>query len=186
MKTQMNNCPTYANNALLDFLTSNKVKFSYVENQQVKSFETKAIQVMSKVALPTTFDNFCCVPEKKDKVSTIKTLSYHLGIKREDKISFKTTYISTSKETAYNGFQLSLSLENNYVRLLIKDDITNKKRWIDCWNITAITSAMSKKNPSIAVTENMVRKLLLDGSLNVKFCVSEKKDHGTCWKVSKK
>ena len=184
MKTQMNNCPTCANNnALLTFLTSNNVKFSYVEKQQVKTIEAKAIEVKSKDALPTKFNNFYCGPEKKDNVSTIKTLSNHLGIKRENKISFKTDYISTSKEISYNGFQLSMKLDKNDVKLVIKD-ITNRKKWIVCWNISLIHTFMKKKNPFI--TESSVRTLLLKGSLKVKFNVSEIKDHGTLWKVFKK
>jgi hypothetical protein len=43
---------------------------------------------------------------------------------------------------------------------------------------------MKKKN--LSITENNVRTLLLNGSLKVKFNVSEIKDHGTLWKVSKK
>lgn len=185
MRTQLNNCPTCANNnAWLNILTSNNVKFNYVEKKQVKIIEAKAIEVKSKDALLTNFNNFYCGPEKKGNVSSIKTLSNHLGIKREDKISFKTDYISTSKETLYNGFHLSISLDENDVRLVIKEDITNLKSWIVCWNISRIASFMKKKNPSI--TESNVRTLLLNGSLKVKFNVSEIKDHGTLWKVSKK
>ena len=169
MKTQMNN--RINSNVWITSLTSN-MKFN-----KIKTIEVKAIEVKSKDTLPTTFNNFYCGPEKKNNVSTIKTLCNHLGIKRENKISFKTDFISTS-----NGFYLSISVDENNVKLVIKD-ISNRKKWIVCWSISLIQTFMKKKNPSI--TESSVRTLLLNGSLKVKFNVSEIKDHGTLWKVFK-
>ena len=184
MRTHFNNCPICANNnAWLNILTSNNVKFNYVEKEQAKSIETKAIKVKSKDTLPTTFNNFYCGPEKRGKISSIKILTNNLGIKRDDKISFKTDYISTSRETPYNGFHLSLMLDENDIRLIIRNDSINHKKWAKCWNVSRLTSFMKTKNPSI--TESNVRTLLLNGSLRVKFNVSEIKDHGTIWKVFK-
>ena len=182
MKTHFNNCPTCANNnAWLNFLTSNNVKFNYVEKKQIKSIEAKAIEVKSKDALTTTFNNFYCGPEKNGKTSNVNVLTKFMGEKIGNKTTLKTDFISTSKETLYNGFKLSLKVFGDDVSLIMKG---NSELELKCWTISRISSYMKKKNPSI--TENNVRAMLLDGSLKVKFCVSVTKDHGTLWKVSKK
>ena len=181
MRTHLNNCPTCANtNAWLNLLTSNNVKFNYVEKQQVKTIEAKAIEVKSKDALPTNFNNFYCGPEKNGKTSNVNVLTKFMGEKIGDKTTLKTDFISTSKETLYNEFQLSLKVIGDDISVVIKRNNTVE---LKCWSVSRITSFMQKKNPSI--TENNVRTLLLDGSLKVKFNVSIK-DHGTLWKVSKK
>jgi hypothetical protein len=181
MRTHLNNCPTCANtNAWLNLLTSNNVKFNYVEKKQVKTIEAKAIEVKSKDALPTNFNNFFCGPEKNGKTSNVNVLAKYLGIKNKDKTTLKTDFISTTKETIYNGFQLSLKVIGDDVSLIMNG---NSELELKCWTISRVTSYMMKKNPSI--TESNVRTLLLKGSLKVKFNVSEIKDHGTLWKVFK-
>ncbi|WP_264566188.1 hypothetical protein [Flavobacterium sp. N3904] len=181
MRTHLNNCPTCANtNTWLNLLTSNNVKFNYVEKEQVKTIQAKAIEAKSKDALPTNFNNFYCGPEKNGKTSNVNVLTKYLGIKNGDKTTLKTDFISTTKETLYNGFQLSLKIIDDDVSLIMKG---NSELELKCWTISRITFYMKKKNSSI--TENNVRTLLLDGSLKVKFCVSVLKDHGTLWRVYK-
>lgn len=181
MRTHLNNCPTCANtNAWLNLLTSNNVKFKIVEKEQVKSFETKIIQVKSKDTLPTTFNNFYCGPEKNGKASNVNVLTKFMGEKIGNKTTLKTDFISTSKETLYNGFKLSLKVIGDDISLIMKG---NSELELKCWTISRVTSYMMKKNTSI--TENNIRTLLLDGSLKVKFNVSVIKDHGTLWKVFK-
>lgn len=182
MRIHFDNCPTCANNnAVLNLLTSNNVKFKIVEKEQVKSFETKEIEVKSKYTLPTAFNNFYCGPEKNGKTSNVNVLTKFMGEKIGDKITLKTDFISASKETLYNGFKLSLKVIGDDVSLIMKG---NSELELKCWTISRITSYMKKKN--LSITENNVRTLLLNGSLKVKFNVSEIKDHGTLWKVSKK
>lgn len=181
MRTHLNNCPTCANtNAWLNLLTSNNVKFSILEKEEIKTIEVKAIKVKSKDVLPTNINNFYCGPEKNGKTSNVNVLTKHLGIKIGDKITLKTDFISTLKETLYNEFQLSLKVIDDDIFIVMK---RNNEVELKCWTISRVTSYMMKKNPSI--TENNVRSLLLDGSLKVKFNVSSIKDHGTLWKVSK-
>lgn len=182
MRAHLNNCPICANNnAWLNFLTSNNVKFNYTEKTQVKPIETKVIQVMPKETLLTKFNNFYCGPEKNGKTSNVNVLTKYLGIKDRDKLTLKTEFISTTKETLYNGFQLSLKVIGDDVTVLMKKNQTLE---LKCWSVSRITSFMKKKNESI--TENDVRTLLADGYLQVKFNVSIIKDHGTLWKVFKK
>lgn len=182
MKTHFNNCPTCANNnAWLNFLTSNNVKFNYVEKMQIKSIEAKAIEVKSKDALTTTFNNFYCGPEKNGKTSNVNVLTKYMGIKIGEKTTLKTDFISISNETLYNGFQLTLKVIGDDVYIVMKKNSTIE---LKCWSVSRITSYMIKKN--LSITESNVRAMLLDGSLKVKFNVSEIKDHGTLWKVSKK
>jgi hypothetical protein len=182
MKTHFNNCPTCANNnAWLNFLTSNNVKFNYVEKKQIKSIEAKAIEVKSKDALTTTFNNFYCGPEKNGKTSNVNVLTKYMGIKIGEKTTLKTDFISISNETLYNGFQLTLKVIGDDVYIVMKKNSTIE---LKCWSVSRITSYMIKKN--LSITESNVRAMLLDGSLKVKFNVSEIKDHGTLWKVSKK
>lgn len=76
---------------------------------------------------------------------------------------------------------MSLKVIGDDVSLIMKG---NSELELKCWTISRITSYMKKKN--LSITENNVRTLLLNGSLKVKFNVSEIKDHGTLWKVSKK
>lgn len=181
MRTHLNNCPTCANtNAWLNLLASNSVKFNYVEKEQVKTIEAKAIEVKSKDALPTNFNNFYCGPEKNGKTSNVNVLTKYLGINNGDKTTLKTDFISATKETMYNGFQLSLKVIGDDIFVVMKRNNTIQ---LKCWTISRITFYMMKKNPSIM--ENNVRKLLITGSLKVKFNVSEIKDHGTLWKTFK-
>lgn len=181
MRTHLNNCPICANNnAWLNFLTSNNVKFNYVENEQVKPIETKVIQVMPKETLRTKFNNFYCGPEKNGKTSNVNVLTKYLGIKNGKKSTLKTEFISTKKETLYNGFQLSLKVVDDDVTVIMKKNETLE---LKCWSVSRITTFMKKKNESI--TENDIRTLLADGYLQVKFNVSIIKDHGTLWKVFK-
>ena len=173
MKTQMNNWIN--SNVWITSLTSN-MKFN-----KIKTIETKVIEVKSKDTLLTTFNNFYCGPEKNGKTSNVNVLTKFMGEKIGNKTTLKTDFISTSKETLYNGFKLSLKVFGDDVSLIMKG---NSELELKCWTISRISSYMKKKNPSI--TENNVRAMLLDGSLKVKFCVSVTKDHGTLWKVSKK
>ena len=156
-------------------LTSN-MKFN-----KTKVIKTETIVVNSQNTLLGTFNNFYCGPEKNGKTSNVNVLTKYLGIRIDDKITFKTDFISTEKETLYNGFQLSLKVIEDDVFITMKK---NNEVDLRCWSVSRLTSFMSKKNPSI--TENNVRAFLLDGSLKVKFNVSTIKDHGTLWKVSKK
>ena len=170
MKTQMNNWIN--SNLWITSLTSN-MRFN-----KIKTIETKVIEVKSKDTLPTTFNNFYCGPEKNGKTSNVNVLTKYLGIKNGDKTTLKTDFISISKETLYNGFQLTLKIIEDDIFIVMKKNSTIE---LKCWSIFRITSFMKTKNPSI--TESNVRTLLLNGSLKVKFNVSEIKDLGTLWKV---
>lgn len=130
--------------------------------------------------LPTSFLPFYCGPEKIDKISVVKSLTLVMGVKRDDKISFKTDYISTTKETLYNGFKLSIELKDDEVFIIVKQGSV-KPTIIKGWSISRIVSSMKLKNTS--VNESIVRTLLLNGSLKMRFNVSETKNHGTYWKV---
>jgi hypothetical protein len=182
MKTHFNNCPTCANNnAWLKILTSNNVKFNYVEKEQVKTIKTKAIEAKCEDTLLSTFNNFYCGPEKNGKTSNVNVLTKYMGMKIGDKTTLKTDFISISKETLYNGFQLTLKIIEDDIFIVMKKNSTIE---LKCWSISHLTSFMRTKNPSI--TETNVRTLLLNDSLKVKFNVSEIKNHGTLWKASKK
>jgi hypothetical protein len=173
MKTQMNNWIN--SNLWITSLTSN-MRFN-----KIKTIETKVIEVKSKDTLLTTFNNFYCGPEKNGKTSNVNVLTKYLGIKNGDKTTLKTDFISISKETLYNGFQLTLKIIEDDIFIVMKKNSTIE---LKCWSISHLTSFMRTKNPSI--TETNVRTLLLNDSLKVKFNVSEIKNHGTLWKASKK
>lgn len=135
--------------------------------------------VKSKNSLPTSFQPFFCGPEKIKKISVVKSLTLVLGVKSGNKINLKPDYISTNIKTPYNGFKLSLELKGNDVFIVInkgKKDVSFKG-----WNVSRIVSNMKEKDPMI--NDNVVKKLLSNGSLKVKFNVNNGKNHGTSWKV---
>jgi hypothetical protein len=52
------------------------------------------------------------------------------------------------------------------------------------WTIEDISNSMKKKNPGYEViTPKFIQELISKNMLQVKFNVSEIKDHGTIWKV---
>jgi len=130
--------------------------------------------------LPTSIIPFYCGPEMIDKISIVKSLTLVMGVKRGDKISLKTDYISTTKETLYNGFKLSLELKDDSLFIIVKQG-RKKPISIKGWSISKFVSSMKLKNPS--VNESIVKTLLLNGSLKMRFNVSETKNHGTYWKL---
>jgi len=130
--------------------------------------------------LHTSFIPFYCGPEMIDKISVVKSLTLVMGLKRNDKISLKTDYISTTKETLYNGFKLSLELKDDSLFIIVKQERKTPVSFKG-WSISKIVSSMKLKNPS--VNESIVKTLLLNGSLKMKFNVSETKNHGTYWKI---
>lgn len=136
--------------------------------------------VKSKNSLPTSFQPFFCGPEKIKKISVVKSLTLVMGVKNGDKFSLKTGFISTNTQTPYNGFKLSLELKNDSVSIVVKQG-RKKPITIKGWSVSSIVSSMVIKNPLI--NESIVKTLLSNGSLKVKFNVSEIKNHGTFWKV---
>ena len=103
-----------------------------------------------------------------------------MGVNRGDKISLKTDFISTTKETLYNGFKLSIELKEDDVFIIVKQG-RKKPISIKGWSVSKIVSSMKLKNS--LVNESIVRTLLINGSLKMRFNVSETKNHGTYWKV---
>jgi hypothetical protein len=115
-------------------------------------------------------------------VSKVSLLKKHYGVLSRRKKSFKTPFICSSLTTGYNGslFHLLLDGENVFLNVISKGRVSKECHW----TIVDISNTMKKKNPGYEViTPKFIKELISKNMLQVKFNVSEIKDHGTIWKV---
>lgn len=118
----------------------------------------------------------------RSRVGSVKNLTYNLGVGAGDVKVFKTPFISGSDITKYNGYNLSLVVKEDKIKL----QVTERKKilLLDCWEISELTKTLAAKNQRCNFIDNeYVKSLITSGKLKVKFNVSKIKNHGTEWKV---
>lgn len=142
------------------------------------------------VIVPSTknrINNFYCGPEKNTfgEVSTINFLTRKIGTIQNGVKTLKTDYISSKYKTDFNNLNLSLKVEGDYIRLVIKESSKSAVR-LKCWPVSKVRTSMQLKNPTMKLNDTLIKEMVDNGTLIVKFIVSEIKDHGTYWKIDRK
>jgi hypothetical protein len=114
----------------------------------------------------------------------IKLLSSRFGILKNGKNTFKTGSINTKNITSFNNYFMRLKLQNK--KVILEVFINNKFIPFCDWDIITLTKRLkSKNNNNRLITQKSVIELIETGKLSVSFNVSDIKDHGTKWTISK-
>ena len=125
------------------------------------------------------FKSFYLTPERVNTSSMVNTLKDKLGFEEKGVKTLMTEIISTKEVTQYNGSKLYLTLNDDkvYLNVITDDKIYNEVYW----KIDTLVSSMKVKNLGRGINKELVKKLLNEGKMRVKFNVSKSKDHGTKW-----
>lgn len=127
---------------------------------------------------------FYSCPNQLYDLSMIKLLSSRFGILKNGKNTFKTGSINTKNITSFNNYFMRLKLQNK--KVILEVFINNKFIPFCDWDIITLTKRLkSKNNNNRLITQKSVIELIETGKLSVSFNVSDIKDHGTKWTISK-
>jgi hypothetical protein len=119
------------------------------------------------------FKGFFCSLQQIDGSSVLVKLKNIIGMTDGDRKTFNTPFIYMGSTTHYNGFDLSLGLTKDQVKLMVRVQNTDIVGGV--WSLQELSKRMNIKNGGVT-------KLIEDGRMGVKFNVRSK-DHGTLWRV---
>lgn len=160
-----------------------KLDNTFINEKQYVSNTLKSIVLKPTIEIQTksTLRPFYLTPNRIENQSVVVKLTSLIGEDIEGVKTLKTDYISLKRVTIYNGNYITLRSDDKKVFMYVS---MSDGLFFRCdWNIKDIVSNLKSKNIGKRVTTSMVKNLINEGKLQVKFNVSKIKDHGTIWKI---
>jgi hypothetical protein len=125
--------------------------------------------------------NFYKTPVHIGGSSIVRELSEKYGVKQSEVFVFQPDYIYYEQATIYNKTKFYLKIVGNQNVVLMAVKESNEEEIQGNWKLSEILTALVKKNPDVEVSIEILKELIREKKLGVKFNKSKSKDHGTLW-----
>lgn len=128
--------------------------------------------------------NFYNTPVQIGGSSIVRGLAEKFGVKQGETFVFQPEFIFYGQVTIYNKTKFYLKIVGNQNVVLMTVNEKNEEEIQGNWKLDDILKALLKKNPDVEVSVEILRELIREKKLGVKFNKSRTKDHGTLWHYS--